>query len=168
MSIFASLIKKAQTSRFYLWLLNRVLRWKIPFNAAHGLKITSMEGDTVEVLLPYRRSNCNHLRGMHACALATAGEFAAGIRLLSAVEATRYRLIMTDLQVEYLKQGRETLTASCTLSDEWLQSEVMKPLSEAHVAVVKVESSLTDSKGQTICKVRTTWQIKQWTSFKGR
>ena len=66
------------------WLFRRV----IPFNAPHGLRIaavaTGPDGTAVAVVLPWRRRNRNHIGTVHACALATAAEFATGLGLVEA------------------------------------------------------------------------------------
>src|SRR5689334_25303249 len=77
--------RRAKHSRFFLWLLNRVLGYSIPFNKPHGIKLTAVHDDGVSVRLPYRRKNLNHLKGIHACALATMAEFSSGIALITGV-----------------------------------------------------------------------------------
>ncbi|MBX7175295.1 MAG: peptide chain release factor 2, partial [Saprospiraceae bacterium] len=42
--------------------------------------------------------NLNHLKGLHACSLATLGEFTAGMSLLHALRSMDYRLIMKEIK----------------------------------------------------------------------
>src|SRR5437870_4782009 len=92
------IFEKAKHSRFFLYLLNIILRYAIPFNKPHGIKITDVHEGGVSVRLPYKRKNLNHLKGIHACALATMAEYTSGISLLTAI-GTDYRLIMKNINV---------------------------------------------------------------------
>src|SRR5688572_29492751 len=92
------IFRKAKRSSFFRWLLNLLLGYAIPFNKPHRIRITAIHDDGVSVRLPYRRRNLNHLKGIHACALATTAEYTSGIALLTAI-GTDYRLIMKNLSV---------------------------------------------------------------------
>jgi hypothetical protein len=84
--LLAAAFDRARTGRPALlsWVFRRV----IPFNAPHGIRIASVtngpDSTAVEVLLPWRRRNRNHIDTVHACALATAAEFATGLGLVDA------------------------------------------------------------------------------------
>ena len=77
------LIKKAQHSRFYRGVLNRMLDRLIPFNKPHGFKVLAISDHEVTTLIPYKKKNFNHIRGLHATALATLSEFTTGLMLLN-------------------------------------------------------------------------------------
>jgi acyl-coenzyme A thioesterase PaaI-like protein len=66
-------------SKTSLMALNKVLTIGIPFNAPHGFKIKEISNDQVLIHLPNRKLNHNHLSGIHACAMATVGEYCAGM-----------------------------------------------------------------------------------------
>ena len=69
-----SILYKAQHSSFYNFLLNRILWRVIPFNSPHRFRIDVLDTWQLKVSIPYKRRNMNHLKGIHACALATASE----------------------------------------------------------------------------------------------
>jgi acyl-coenzyme A thioesterase PaaI-like protein len=94
------IFQKAKHSSFFLWLLNLALGYDIPFNKPHKIKITAVHNDGVSVRLPFRRKNLNHLKGIHACALATMAEYTSGVSLLSTI-GTNFRLIMKNISVTY-------------------------------------------------------------------
>ena len=73
-----TLAKKAETSKFNLWLLNFVLLRKVPFNLPHKPKIISLANNEVTMCVTTRRKNLNHLKGIHACLLATLCEYVSG------------------------------------------------------------------------------------------
>ena len=96
MKYLLGIFSRAKHSSFFLFLLNLILGYSIPFNKPHRIRVTAVHDNGVSVRLPYRRKNRNHLKGIHACALATAAEYASGLSLLL-VFGTEYRLIMKNL-----------------------------------------------------------------------
>ena len=80
------LLKRASKSPTYLKLLNYGLARKIPFNKPHGFKILEVGEEHITTFLPYKKSNLNHIRGLHACALATLSELTTGVVPLATAE----------------------------------------------------------------------------------
>ena len=80
---FEKYIEGAKKSRFGLFKLNFGLGFIIPFNKPHGIKVTAITDNSVSTIIPYRRKNMNHIRGVHACGMATCAEFASGLLLLT-------------------------------------------------------------------------------------
>ena len=102
--LLENLIAKGDT--LSLVTLNQVLKVGIPFNAPHGFKILKTTKDEVKISLSNRKLNHNHIGGVHACAMATLGEFCAGLNLAANLGFTRYRYVMSELKAEYHRQGR--------------------------------------------------------------
>jgi len=156
------LIKNASTSDRWLMVLNRMLRILIPFNGPHGVKILVIGENLVRSTAPYQRKNFNHIRGVHACAIATIGEFSAGVMLLSRLDPTRYRLIMSRLEVEYLYQAKQDIIAETQLEEAELKNEILDPLNEKSTIYKTIETLVTDTSGRKIARLKTKWQIKSW------
>lgn len=142
-------------------LLNLVLPQVIPFNRPLGLKINKLTTTQCEVALPLRRATKNHLGGLHACALATAGEYAAGILILRRMDPAKQRLVLKTLEVDYLKQGRGQAFARAMWPgdapqalDAFRDSEESQELSLLTV--------LESSDGTPLAHVKTHWQVKPW------
>ena len=76
----------------------------MPFNAPHGIRVLAFSDEEVRVALPDRRANRNHLKGTHACAIATACEFCSGLAVLAQFDMKDYRLIMNRLEVDYMRR----------------------------------------------------------------
>ena len=155
-------IAKSESSAFYRWLLNFSMKIVVPFNAPHGLRILSIQPGRTVVQLPYKKRNLNHLKGMHACALATLCEYSVGLSLVSKLGQTEYRFIMKELSVEYLYQAKMHVTAGFHLTDEVYRSEILEPLKSLDAVFVKFEVPVYDVSGNHICTGRTIWQIKKW------
>jgi len=142
--------------------LNWIL-WKvIPFNKPHGIKILSLEEDSVTTYIPYKKKNFNHLKGIHACAICTAGEFAAGMLLISHLPIDKYRLIMSELKTEYHLQGRSALTAVSRFAEGVTIDKLKKQLDSEDKVLTDMVTELSDSKNELIATVTTTWQLKNW------
>ena len=162
-----SIFQKARGSRFYLFLLNQILLRRIPFNGAHGLKITAVGENDVTVFLPCRRSNQNHLKGIHACALATLAEYASGIVLMKSTGA-EYRLIMKTLSVTYHFQAKEGVRARVGLDPAIVDEKIRVPLAHADAVLFENQADVYDLSGNHICTAIVNWQIKKWDKVRTR
>jgi len=160
----AKIIEKARHSRWYRRLLNWSLDRMVPFNKPHGLRVVEIAPDAVTVLLPYKRRNLNHIRGLHACALATASEFTTGLLLISRLDARKYRLIMKRLEMDYHYQGKMDARATFHVSDDWFAREIYHPLEDNDAVIVTCEVHIHDVHGNHLTTGRVEWQIKKWTA----
>jgi hypothetical protein len=161
-----TLVEKAGKSSFYRWILNLSLDRMIPFNAPHGFKVIEVSKQRLKILLPYKRKNFNHIRGLHACALATVSEFATGFLLVSNVDAKKYRLIMQRLEMDYHFQGKMNAYAEFAISDEWLESKIYQPLTNQESVVVICAVKIHDEHGSHLTTGHVHWQIKDWRKVK--
>lgn len=162
------LIKNARNSDRWLMVLNRMMRLLIPFNGPHGVKILEMGFNRVRTTAPYQRKNYNHVRGVHACAIATIGEFSAGLLLISQLDPTRYRLIMSSLQVDYLYQAKQDIIAETKLDEAELENDILNPLEEKSTTYKTLDTLVTNGNGRKIAKITTRWQIKAWDKVRTR
>lgn len=152
----------ARHSPFRMWLLNRMLWTGIPFNAPHRLKIVKLEDDAVHISIPFKRNNLNHLRGLHACVMATASEYASGLALLQQADAGKYRLIMQKMEVEYHAQGRKAAVATSRLSAAEVEESILRPLQSAESVIYPSKSEVHDLDGRHLCTATVYWQLKPW------
>lgn len=157
-----SLVAKAKSSAFYRAVLNWSLNRMIPFNKPHGFSIQEIGDYHLKTFIPYKRRNFNHIRGLHACSLATISEFTTGFMLITKLDASKYRLIMQRLEMDYHYQGKMDATATFTISDEWLQSNIYNPLKMQESVVVVCEVKIEDAKGNHLTTGQIHWQIKNW------
>ncbi len=163
---FEKLVHKAQTNSCYKRLLNVALHMKIPFNKPHGLRVEQLSTNTSVVSIPFKRSNQNHLKGLHACVLATAGEYASGLLILNKLGVKDYRIIMESLSVKYVYQGKTKAKAVFEITDERLQEEVIIPLKKEESSFLTCDIPITDEQSNLLCTVTTRWQIKPWNKVK--
>jgi len=156
------LLRRARRSRFWLGVLNRLLWRVVPFNRPHRIRIERLGETEVRTLAPYRRSSFNHLKGVHACAIATVAEFSSGLLLLSRLDPRRYRLIMAHLEVDYLHQARSDIVAVTELSADELEPRIVKPLESRETLFLTLPTAVSDRDGREVARARITWQIKAW------
>lgn len=163
-SIFNYLLVNSH-SKFNLKALTFILNQKIAFNLAHKIKICSLEVDHAQVSIPLIRQNTNHLRTIHACAMATVGEFTAGLLLLKSFDVSEYRLIMKEMHVDFKKQAKTNLTATVKDAETFLSS-ARKELATDQISLIKIETSIADTNQLEVAVVTTTWQLKKWSQTK--
>lgn len=146
-------------------LINRFIPILVPFNYGHKISIKKRSKQEVISTLPRIRKNLNHIQTIHACAIATLGEFSAGILLLHHFPLSDYRIIMKTLHSEYHWQARLDLESKALLpSLEQYQSELV----ENGVVLIPMEVEIHDLENRLVATVTTHWQIKCWDQVKLR
>ncbi len=120
----------------------------------------------VKVLIPYQRRNFNHIKGLHACGLATISEFATGIVLLNNLGSDEYRIIMQRMEMDYFYQGKMDAYAYFEINQEWLNTEVIEPLKTKDAVVVVCEVKIHDSDKNHLTTGHIHWQVKNWSKVK--
>ena len=160
------ILQKARTSGFYRKLLNWSLDRKVPFNKPHGFEIVDIGDYHLNIRIPYKRKNFNHIRGLHACALATISEYSTGFLLLTKLDGKKYRLIMQRLEMDYHYQGKMDAVATFVISEEWLNEKVFVPLKTTEAVVIPCEVKIHDTAGNHLTTGKVFWQIKDWQKVK--
>lgn len=155
----------ASPGELNLIALDKVLKVGIPFNAPHGFKIVELSADIVRITLPNRKLNHNHIGGIHACAMATVGEFCAGLSLLQSFGISQYRLIMSEMNVKYSYQGRVDLEGTCS-PHQIDQAAIHAALKDEGKYSQTLITKIQDKNGKEVAVVTTTWQLKPWDSVK--
>ncbi len=154
-------LTRAYTSKFWLRMLNIGLWYKIPFNKPHRFKIVSLSENEIRVHIPYIRKNLNHLNGIHACALATASEYACGFLLISRLSSSKYRLIMRSMQLDFIKQGKQDLYIHFQIPEDRI-SEIKNKLRETTQCLEWLEVEVRDKDQNLISIAKLEWQLKEW------
>ena len=159
-------VERAKTSGFYLWLLNRVFERMVPFNLSHRFRIVEIGAQHVKTYLPYRRSNLNHVKGLHACALATLTELTSGFLLAARLDPKKFRLILKRLEIDYLYQGKMDAVCEFRLTDDLLRDTITGPLQSIESTVFVAEVNIFDLKGNQLTAGKAHWQIKDWSKVR--
>ncbi len=161
-----SLFEKAKHSKWQRWLLNYSLNRFVPFNRAHRFQVEALGDNFLRIQVPYRKSNLNHLKGIHACAQATAAEISSGLLLIATMDPKRYRLILQKLDLDYHYQAKSAVSARFEIDEEWLQDRVYEPLQHQDRVFVDCAIDLFDKGNNKVASAIARWQIKDWQAVK--
>ena len=141
--------------------LDRLMRVALPFNRPHRIRVDAVSEEMVSVVLPDRKSNRNHLGGMHACAIATALEFSSGASILLAVGMQNYRIIMARLEIDYMAKPKGNCVAKANRNTPDVLG-LTGVLEAEGVARIVQRSSLYDASGEHCAEAAVHWHLKAW------
>lgn len=164
----ALLLHRSRRSAFHRWLLNIAISRAIPFNRRRGLRVEPLPQGGFRVLVPYRRLNMNHIRGIHACCLATAAELCSGLALMELLDAGRFRIIMKSLTMEYRFQAKADAHAEFSPSRQEVESGLLRPLETGGPVLYTAVVPLHDVLGNHLATGHITWQLKPWDKVRTR
>jgi acyl-coenzyme A thioesterase PaaI-like protein len=133
------------------WLFSRMLGRMAPYTGSMGAKVVLLEPGRAQVELRDRRRVRNHLRSVHAIALANLGELASGLAATAAMPAG-VRGIPTAIRVDYLKKARGRLTATGLAA--------LPPVEEAGTSA-EVRADIADADGVIVATVVVEWRLER-------
>ena len=117
----------------------------IPYTGTIEPLIQSVEAGRAEVAMNDRRGVRNHLRSVHAIALANLGEFTANLAVVSRQpEGTRW--IVTKMEIAYVKKARGRLIASASAPEIAWERD----------GEITVETIIRDPSSDVVARVHTT------------
>ncbi len=93
-------------------IVSRIVGFAAPYAAGIGARIESLESGRARVSIPDRRKVRNHLKSIHAMAMANLAELTANMAVLYSLPVDM-RMIVTDFAIRYEKKARGPLTAVC-------------------------------------------------------
>ncbi len=160
-----ALVQKAQHSKFYLWVLNFMLLRTVPFNNPHKLKIQTIADDGITMFAANSKNNRNHIKGVHACLLATLCEYVTGLSLLTHLSPKEYRIILKSIGMTYHFQAKRDVFVKFNISSEEKQN-ILRSLQKEEALFKEFTVDVYDSAKNHICTGLINWQIKAWKNVK--
>ncbi len=136
------------------WLFSILLGRTVPYSGTVRPRVQVLEPGRAVVEITDRRGIRNHLRSVHAIALANVGELCSGLALTSALPGS-VRAIVLSLEIEFVKKARGTLTATSTvvLPGEVVDGSLTEPLDHM------VTAEITDEAEEVVATVKVRWRI---------
>ncbi|MBL7963379.1 MAG: DUF4442 domain-containing protein [Flavobacteriales bacterium] len=160
------LLQAARRSRSARLKLDLMLPFAIPFNRPHGYRVRPLPEGGIRVHIPYWRVNFNHIRGIHACALATAAEMCSGLSVLEHLDPRQYRLIMRSLHMDYHFQAKRAAFAECRPDGAVIREQVVEPLRTDDRVEYQSTVEVHDVDGHHLATGTIVWQVKPWANVR--
>lgn len=133
------------------FLLSRLFNSVVKFAGTAGIRITQASAQRVVVQLRNRRRVQNHIKGVHAAAMALLGETASGLVFGLSVPDDKIPLLKS-MHVDYLRRAEGNLCAEASLSAEQVATIGRADKGELEVTVV-----ITDDAGEQPLTARYVW-----------
>jgi acyl-coenzyme A thioesterase PaaI-like protein len=132
--------------RVFSMMLGRI----VPYSGSIRAEVLALQPGRAVLRMRDRRALRNHLRSVHAIAIANLGELASGLAAIAALPPG-VRGIPRTISIEYHRKARGTLTAEGTA--------VIPPV--ADVAEAVVEAHISNAAGEPVATVRVLWQLER-------
>ena len=132
-------------------LISRIFGRVVPYVGTSGLVYEELTPERVVVTIRNRRPVQNHIKGVHAAAMALLAETATGFVVGMNLPDDKLPLIKS-LHVDYYKRTQGNMKAVATLSPEQIELIRNTPKGEVSVPVV-----VTDESGEEPIKCAMLW-----------
>jgi acyl-coenzyme A thioesterase PaaI-like protein len=126
-----------------------LLAWLIPYSGTIRPRVVLLERGLARIELRDRRGLRNHLRSVHALALANLGELASGLAMtLAQPEGTRG--IPVRIEIDYLKKARGRIAA---------EGRASPPQAVREEQDATATAELRDEAGEVVARMTVTWRL---------
>lgn len=129
-------------------MISWVLGSFVPYAGSVRPYIVELQPGHVRLTMPDRRAVRNHLRSVHAIALANLAEMTTGLAVTISLRDNQ-RAILTDFSIKFLKKARGTVTSISRF-------EVPADFVEGDL---NVPVDLQDRDGVVVATAAATWKI---------
>lgn len=130
--------------RIFSFLLGRI----VPYTGSIRPRVLELTASGARIELRDRRAVRNHLRSIHAIALANIAELTSGLPLAYAVMPAG-RTILLSLTVDFVKKARGTLTAT---------SSFVAPSAERE-SDIEIPVEVRDESNDVVARARARWRV---------
>jgi acyl-coenzyme A thioesterase PaaI-like protein len=131
-------------------LFSMMLGRTAPYTGSMSARVLELTPGHSRWQLRDRHKVRNHLRSIHALALANLAEVASGTAMLTALPAGT-RGIVTGLSISYLKKARGTIVAECTCSVPDFADET----------AYDVHADVRDADGDVVARATVSWLLRR-------
>ena len=132
------------------WAFARLLGMMVPYTGSIRPLVLELRPGFARVRLRERRAVRNHLRSVHAIALANLAEVTSGLAMLTALPVG-VRGILTGLSIAYEKKARGGITAEAACNLPAFRGEVER----------EITAVLTDESGAVVARATARWLLEE-------
>ncbi|EEG09697.1 DUF4442 domain-containing protein [Pseudogulbenkiania ferrooxidans] len=133
------------------FVLTRLFGRLVPFLGTAGLCFVEVGHDRLTVSLQNRRKVQNHIKGVHAAAMALLAETASGFVVGMNVPDSKL-MLLKSMHVDYLKRSQGSMKATAVLTPEQIRRMHEEEKGDAAVEVV-----VTDESGESPIRCEMIW-----------
>jgi len=133
-------------------LFTKILFRSVPYSGTLPALVNRLDDQGSEVLLYDKKKAHNHLKSLHALALANAGELSTGLALGFWLKK-RGRYILIKLETEYYKKARGTIAVRCS-------TQAIEPPMGAKKFECPLMAEAIDSSGACVSRTKATWLVE--------
>lgn len=130
-------------------LFNFILGRIVPYSGNIKAEVLSLGDGKCSIAMKDRKAVRNHLKCIHAIALANLGELASGIAMFSIVSNST-RAIVVDLEIKYIKKARGRLIAMGIANPPNI---IDSPITSI------VSAEIKDASGDVVATLRVDWLL---------
>lgn len=133
------------------------MRNAVPFVGTAGVRIEEMTRTRLVANVPNRRRAQNHIKGVHACAMALLAETCTGLVVGMNVPDDRLPVIKT-MKIDFVKRTQGALRAVAELTPQQIDEILSTEKGETTVAVTVTDES---DREPIICEMIWAWVPKK-------
>jgi acyl-coenzyme A thioesterase PaaI-like protein len=141
--------KNANKAPFGPWFFSKILGFLVPYSGGIKPLVVKMEAGEAIIIIKEHRSIRNHLRSIHAIALANLAELAGGLAMLSNMPPNT-RGIVKKFEIDFFKKARGQITATGYANPPKIITEKIEH---------RVSAKLCDTEGELVAEARILWQL---------
>jgi acyl-coenzyme A thioesterase PaaI-like protein len=131
------------------WIFGRLVGRVAPYSGSISPRVVALEPGMARIEIRDRRRLRNHLRSIHALALANLGELASGLAMIMALPPDA-RGIPIRLEIDYLKKARGRIVA---------EGHAAPPSAVPAPTDAIATARLTDEAGDPVARLTVTWRL---------
>ncbi|KAG0368330.1 hypothetical protein BC939DRAFT_294313 [Gamsiella multidivaricata] len=134
--------------RLRAWIFSTIVGLSNPYARSTNFRITELRKGKACGVMKETKSVSNPFRCVHAAALVTFGETVGGLALLTLL-GKNDRVVLTNINAEYIKVSRGLLTAS----------SIVAPIKDRELSEVITHVLIKNASFETVSKLTLTWKV---------
>ena len=139
----------AQSTAFGRRIFSFLIGFYVPYSGSVSPSIEKISKGSASVSIKEKWFIRNHLKSVHAIALANVGEFSSGLAMLASLPDNS-RGIVKNIEIEYIKKARGKITAKGSAPEIGELTENIEKIAIAE---------MLDSTNEVVAKMKVYWQI---------